>query len=258
MTAAAILGPDPALVPLVLDRAADAEGGTPPGSEPRALPGVSAGERGVCEEQTRSDCGARSPRSGPPQVMPAASRGGPYIPVREHRERRGLLLVYTGDGKGKTTAALGLALRAAGHGHRVRIFQFVKGARPTGEWTTLAALPTPVPIEPLGDRFTWETPGDEANRQLAEAGWRVVEPHLADTALDLLVLDELNLVLAKGFLDTDTVVSTIVARPLTQHVVVTGRGAPAALIEAADLVSEVRLVKHPFRSGVRAQPGIEF
>lgn len=220
VTTAAILGPDPALVPLVLDRAAEAEGGAPPGS--------------------------------------AASRGGPYIPVREHRERRGLLLVYTGDGKGKTTAALGLALRAAGHGHRVRVFQFIKGARPTGEWTTLATLPTPVPIEPLGDRFTWETPGDEASRQLAEAGWRVVEPHLADPALDLLVLDELNVVLDKGLLDTDAVVSAIAARPPTQHVVVTGRGAPAALVEAADLVSEIRPVKHPFRSGVRAQPGIEF
>lgn len=181
-----------------------------------------------------------------------------YFPVRENRDRRGLVLVYTGDGKGKSTAALGLALRALGHNQSVRVFQFIKGARPTGEWESAKAFGGRLPIVPLGDKFTWEMPSAEANRLLAREGWETARPSLSDPSIDLVILDEINVVLAKRFLPAEEVIAALRARPAIQHVVLTGRGAPPELIETADLVSDVRAVKHPLQAGVRAQPGIEF
>ncbi len=181
-----------------------------------------------------------------------------YHPVRQNPERRGLVLVYTGDGKGKTTAALGLAVRALGQGFSIRMFQFIKGARPTGEWEAAKAFGGKLSIVPLGDKFTWETKDPQRNRLLALEGWDLVKPFLSDASVDLLVLDEINVVLAKDLLPLAPVLAALQSRPAGQHVVLTGRGAPATLIEAADLVSEIRMVKHPFKSGIKAQPGIEF
>ncbi|MCC7168235.1 MAG: cob(I)yrinic acid a,c-diamide adenosyltransferase [Rhodospirillales bacterium] len=171
---------------------------------------------------------------------------------------KGLLVVHTGPGKGKTTAALGLALRALGHGMRVGIIQFVKGARDSAERQALERFAPLVTIEALGEGFTWET--QDRERDLAAAGraWQAARALLADPAYAMVVLDELNIVLRDATLPLESVMEALAARPALQHVVITGRGAPEALIAAADLVTEMSLVKHPLKAGIKAQPGIEF
>jgi cob(I)alamin adenosyltransferase len=194
--------------------------------------------------------------SGKKAPVPKRKKPGPYrVPPR--KDRHGLLIVNTGDGKGKTTAALGVLLRAAGRGMSVGMFQFIKSAESRyGEH--LAAERLGVEIVPLGDGFTWLTEDIEADRALAERGWGVCEAALAAGAFDVLILDELTYALTFGWLDTARVLAAIAARPQGTHVVVTGRSAPPALVEAADLVTEMRLVKHPYREqGIGAQPGIE-
>ncbi len=171
---------------------------------------------------------------------------------------KGLLIVHTGPGKGKTTAALGLALRALGHGMRVAIVQFVKGKRDTAERNLLERFSPQITIEALGEGFTWETQDREKDIAAANRAWEVAKRHLADPNCAMVILDELNILLRDATLPTEEVLSTLSARPPAQHVVVTGRGAPPQLIEAADLVTEMTLVKHPFKQGIKAQPGIEF
>ncbi|WP_174275379.1 cob(I)yrinic acid a,c-diamide adenosyltransferase [Sphingomonas bacterium] len=171
---------------------------------------------------------------------------------------QGLLIVHTGPGKGKSSAAFGMAIRAIGHGMKVGIVQFVKGAMTTGEKLVFDAFPELAEFKPMGDGFTWDTQDRAADIASARRAWDEVRRMIADPAYAMVIADELNIVLRYDYLPTDEVVAVLTARPEMKHVVVTGRNAPEALIAAADLVTEMTMVKHPFRSGVKAQKGIEF
>jgi cob(I)alamin adenosyltransferase len=173
-------------------------------------------------------------------------------------EERGLLIVHTGAGKGKSTAAFGMVLRCLGHGMRVGVVQFVKGAWASGERTVLAGFPDLVTCRAMGEGFTWDTQDRARDIAAAEAAWEAAKAMIADPSYRLVLLDELNIVLRYEYLPVGAVVAALRAKPRDLHVVVTGRNAPAELIEAADLVTEMMLVKHPFRAGVKAQQGIEF
>jgi cob(I)alamin adenosyltransferase len=171
---------------------------------------------------------------------------------------KGLLMVHTGAGKGKTSAAMGLVLRALGHGWRVGIVQFIKGAWDTGEKHALARFDDLLAWHTMGEGFTWETQDRARDVAAAERAWGKARELMADPAIRLLVLDELNIALRYDYLDLDAVIAALRARRGDLHVVVTGRNAKPALIEAADLVTEMSLVKHHFADGVKAQVGIEF
>jgi cob(I)alamin adenosyltransferase len=171
---------------------------------------------------------------------------------------QGLLMVHTGNGKGKSTAGFGLVMRALGHGLRVGIVQFVKGAWTSGERVVLGRFADQVTIRVAGEGFTWETRDLRRDIAAAEAGWAAATDMLARPDFDMLLLDELNIVLRYDYLDEDMVVSALTTRRPNLHVIVTGRHAKPALLAAADLVTEMTLVKHPFRAGVKAQRGIEF
>jgi cob(I)alamin adenosyltransferase len=182
-------------------------------------------------------------------------------PIQDARPEPGLLIVHTGNGKGKTTAALGMLLRALGHGQRCAVVQFLKGKQPTAEviLTQVAALAGgALTWDRCGQGFTWITRDRDRDSADAEAGWARVRQHLADPDLQFLLLDELNIVLRQGYLDPGTVLAELRERRPGLHVVVTGRGAPEILMDSADLVTEMNEVKHPFKAGVKAQPGIEF
>lgn len=173
---------------------------------------------------------------------------------------KGLLIVHTGPGKGKTTAAIGMALRVVGHGGRVGILQFIKGS---GNWDTaerraLESFGEQVEFRIMGEGFTWETQDRERDRAACRAAWAVAEAWIAEGEFDMVILDELNIALRYDYLDLAEVLATLAAKPADLHVVVTGRNAPEALVEAADLVTEMTMVKHPFRAGVKAQAGVEF
>jgi len=171
---------------------------------------------------------------------------------------KGLLIVHSGKGKGKSTAAFGLVMRALGHGFRIGIVQFVKGAWETGERKVLEQFQDLVTIKAMGEGFTWETQDRERDIAAARAAWEKAKEMLADPGYKMVLLDELNIVLRYGYLPLDDVVEALKKRPEGMHVIVTGRNAKDALIEAADLVTDMTMVKHPFRSGVKAQAGIEF
>jgi len=176
---------------------------------------------------------------------------------------KGLLIVHTGKGKGKSTAAFGLAMRALGNGMKVGIVQFVKGKWQTGERVVLENFPDQVTIRTMGEGFTWETQDRARDIAAAEKAWAVSREMIEasrgpDPAYDMVILDELNIVLRYDYLPLDEVVRVPANRPADLHVVVTGRNAKEPLIEAADLVTEMTMIKHPFRSGVKAQKGIEF
>ncbi|AJR23463.1 MULTISPECIES: cob(I)yrinic acid a,c-diamide adenosyltransferase [Sphingobium] len=173
-------------------------------------------------------------------------------------QEKGLLIVHTGKGKGKTTAALGMVVRAIGHGRKVGVVQFVKGAMTTGEKRVFDAFPDNVEFKPMGEGFTWNTQDRTRDIALAREAWDEVKRMIADPAYDMVLADELNIVLRYDYLPVEEVLEAVTARGEMKHVIVTGRNAPEALTEAADLVTEMTLVKHPFRSGVKAQPGIEF
>ena len=173
-------------------------------------------------------------------------------------QEKGLLIVHTGKGKGKTTAALGMVVRAIGHGRKVGVVQFVKGAMTTGEKTVFDAFPDYVEFKPMGEGFTWNTQDKTRDITLAREAWDEVKRMIADPAYDMVLADELNIVLRYDYLPVGEVLEVLTARSPMKHVIVTGRNAPDALMEAADLVTEMTLVKHPFRAGVKAQPGIEF
>ncbi|SFG01621.1 cob(I)yrinic acid a,c-diamide adenosyltransferase [Novosphingobium sp. CF614] len=179
------------------------------------------------------------------------------IMANKTREQ-GLLIVHTGKGKGKTSAALGMVIRAIGHGMKVGVVQFVKGAMTTGEKTVFDAFPGNVEFKPMGEGFTWDTQDRARDIAAARAALDEVRRMIADPAYHMVLADELNIALRYGYLPLDEVLAVLTGRDEMKHVIVTGRNAPEALIEAADLVTEMTMVKHPFRSGVKAQKGIEF
>jgi len=178
--------------------------------------------------------------------------------LAERTGEKGLLMVHTGAGKGKTTAAFGLLLRAVGHGMRVGLVQYVKGAWSTGEITALERFADLVDRRTMGEGFTWETQDRERDIAAARAAWEVSCAMMADPRYGLVILDELNIVLRYDYLPLDAVLSGLAARREGLHVLVTGRNAPKPLVEAADLVTEMTAVKHPFQAGIKAQRGIEF
>ena len=178
--------------------------------------------------------------------------------VAEKTVEKGLLIVHTGPGKGKSTAAFGLALRMLGHGRRVGVVQFIKGAWSTGERGALEAFGDRVTWHSMGEGFTWETQDLARDVAAAERAWAMAEALMADPGIALLVLDELNIALRYDYLDLGRVVAALAARRPGLHVVVTGRNAKPALIEAADLVTEFGQTKHHFTAGVKAQAGVEF
>jgi cob(I)alamin adenosyltransferase len=172
---------------------------------------------------------------------------------------RGLVIVHTGAGKGKTTAALGMVLRSLGHGHRVAIVQFIKGAWEPAEKRAFEPWGAQLHFHATGEGFTWETQDKTRDKAMAQSGWEVALGYLADADYRLVLLDEVNIALKKDYLSMEQVLAGINRRPPLTHVVLTGRNAPEALIERADLVTEMTLVKHPLKlQHVRAQAGIEF
>ena len=173
-------------------------------------------------------------------------------------QEKGLLIVHTGKGKGKSTAAMGLAARAIGNGMRVCIVQFVKGAWGTGERDVLEKFSDQVTIKAMGEGFTWETQDRQRDIAAATQAWEEAKRMIADPDLQMVLLDELNIVLRYGYIDLAEVVEVLKAKPEMKHVIVTGRNAKDEVIEIADLVTEMTQIKHPFRDGVKAQVGIEF
>jgi cob(I)alamin adenosyltransferase len=173
-------------------------------------------------------------------------------------EERGLLIVHTGTGKGKSTAAFGMVLRCIGHGMRVGVVQFVKGVWGTGERVVLDRFPDLVTCRAMGEGFTWETQDRARDIAAARAAWEEAKAMIADPSYRMILLDELNIVLRYDYLPLDEVLAVLAAKPRDLHIVVTGRNAKPELMELAELVTEMTLVKHPFRGGVKAQKGIEF
>ncbi|WP_246479286.1 cob(I)yrinic acid a,c-diamide adenosyltransferase [Kaustia mangrovi] len=171
---------------------------------------------------------------------------------------KGLLIVHTGKGKGKSTAAFGLIFRALGHGFKVGIVQFVKGAWDTGERVVLDKFPDQVTVKVMGDGFTWDTQDRARDIASARAAWDAAKEMIADPSYRMILLDELNIVLRYGYLPLEEVVETLKAKPDDTHVIVTGRNAKDELVEIADLVTDMTQIKHPFRAGVKAQVGVEF
>lgn len=170
---------------------------------------------------------------------------------------KGLIVVITGNGKGKSSSGFGMLARALGHNMKVGVVQFIKGAFSTGEETFFRRFPEEVDYHVVGDGFTWETQNLDQDIASAEKGWEVCQAMLQNPDIDVVLLDELNIVLKMKYLDTDKVLADIANRPPMQHVIITGRGAPEAVIEAADTVSRIEDVKHAFRAGIKAQKGIE-
>lgn len=173
-------------------------------------------------------------------------------------EAPGLLLVHTGDGKGKSTAAFGMVARALGWNQKVGIVQYIKGKWITGERRFFKKFPDQVRYEIMGQGFTWETQDRAQDIEAAQAAWAISVEMLHDPELDLVILDELNIALRYDYLDIDKIVADLNARPRDKHVVITGRNAKPELLAIADLVTEMTLVKHPFEQGVKAQRGIDF
>jgi len=179
------------------------------------------------------------------------------ILARKTKEK-GLLMVHTGKGKGKTTAAMGLVMRALGHGQKVGIVQFVKGKWETGERVVLEKFSDQITIAVMGEGFSWDSQDRQRDIVAAQAAWRAAQEMIADPSYDLILLDELNIVLRYDHLPIAEVVAGLTARRPDLHIIVTGRNAKQELIEAADMVTDMTMVKHHFRDDVKAQAGIEF
>jgi cob(I)alamin adenosyltransferase len=173
------------------------------------------------------------------------------------QREKGLVIVHTGAGKGKTTAAMGMALRCIGHGMKVAIIQFVKGAIPTGEERALKQLDHHVAFLRLGEGFTWETQDRERDVQVARKAWETALTYLRDPNYGMVILDELNIVLRNDYLSVEEVLEALRNKPEMLHVVITGRSAKKELMDAADLVTEMGMIKHPFRAGIKAQKGVD-
>ncbi len=178
--------------------------------------------------------------------------------MQDAQRDTGLLIVTTGNGKGKSSSGFGMVARALGHGMKVGVVQFIKGAIPTGEEQFFRRFPNEVEFHSAGDGYTWETQDRERDMRKAEAGWGHARRMLADPGLGLVLLDELNIVLKYRYLDVQQVLANLRARPPMQHVVITGRAAPPEIIAAGDTVTEMTLVKHAFHQGIRAQKGVEW
>ncbi|SFD17243.1 cob(I)alamin adenosyltransferase [Thiohalospira halophila DSM 15071] len=176
--------------------------------------------------------------------------------IREASDERGVIIVNTGTGKGKSSAGFGMVARALGHGQRVGIVQFIKGQFATGEEAFFRQFDN-VTYHVMGEGYTWETQDRSRDVEMAEAAWAQARALLQDETIDLVLLDELNIALKKDFLDLPTVLEDLANRPPMQHVVITGRGAPQDLIEIADTVTDMRKEKHAFEAGVKAQKGVE-
>ncbi|MCP3044903.1 cob(I)yrinic acid a,c-diamide adenosyltransferase [Xanthomonas euvesicatoria] len=170
---------------------------------------------------------------------------------------RGVLLVNTGNGKGKSSSGFGMLARSLGHGLHCGVVQFIKGTFSTGEEAFFRRFPDLLDYHVMGEGFTWETQDRARDIAAAQAAWQRARGMLADARYDFVLLDELNIALVKDYIALDEVLAAVAARPPGQHVVITGRGAPAGLIEVADTVTEMRLVKHAFNAGIKAQLGIE-
>lgn len=172
---------------------------------------------------------------------------------------KGLIIVHTGNGKGKTTAALGMVLRSLGHGYRVAIVQFIKGAWEPAEKAVLSQWEQQLDFYAMGEGFTWETQDRDRDRELAHAAWQKGLGFIQSGDYRLVLLDEVNVALKLGYLNVETVLAGLDRKPEQTHVILTGRGAPPELVAKADLVTEMTLIKHPFgEQGIKAQPGIEF
>ncbi|NGZ88577.1 cob(I)yrinic acid a,c-diamide adenosyltransferase [Duganella aceris] len=170
----------------------------------------------------------------------------------------GIIIVNTGNGKGKSSSGFGMAIRAMGHGMKVGVVQFIKGAMQTGEEKFLRRFPEEISFHAMGEGYTWETQNRERDIAKAQLAWEQAKQFLADPDIGLVLLDELNIALKYRYLDVETVINDLLARPAMQHVVVTGRGAPPELIAIADTVTEMEVVKHAFKAGIVAQAGTEW
>lgn len=177
--------------------------------------------------------------------------------INEAKAKKGLILVLTGDGKGKSSSAFGMLARALGHRMRCGVVQFIKGQFQTGEERFFRQFPEQVEYHVMGEGYTWETQSRERDVAAAERAWAVARTMLQNPALELVIFDELNIVLALEYLALDEVLADLAKRPPRQHVIITGRNAPAGLIAVADTASEIKAVKHAFDAGIQAQKGIE-
>ncbi|MCE4071378.1 MULTISPECIES: cob(I)yrinic acid a,c-diamide adenosyltransferase [Pseudomonas] len=178
--------------------------------------------------------------------------------IAQAQGERGVFLVNSGNGKGKSSSAFGMVARALGHGMTVGVVQFIKGAATTGEEAFFRRFPEEVSFHVMGEGFTWETQDRQRDIAKAQAAWDVARQLLSDPEVGLVVLDEVNIALKHGYLELDTVLADIAARPPMQHVVATGRGVLPEMVDAADTVTEMGLVKHAFKAGIKAQKGVEF
>lgn len=178
--------------------------------------------------------------------------------IEAAQEEKGLLIVYTGAGKGKTTAALGMVLRCLGHDMKVAVVQFIKGAIDTAEERALKSFGDRVTFLRMGEGYTWETQDRERDTKFAQQAWEAASGFLRDPSYEMVILDEFNIALQHDYVPLKDVLPILRGRPPMQHVVITGRGATDELIEEADLVTEMKQSKHPFRKGIKAQPGVEF
>jgi cob(I)alamin adenosyltransferase len=179
--------------------------------------------------------------------------------LHERSQEKGLIIVHTGNGKGKTTAALGMIIRCLGHGFRVAIVQFIKGAWEPAEKAAFSHWQDLLEFHAMGEGFTWETQDRERDKQKAEEAWELGLNFIRNPDYKLVLLDEINVALKLGYLEVQNILTGLEQKPQESHVILTGRGAPTELIDKADLVTEMTLIKHPFRDlGIKAQPGIEF
>ena len=179
--------------------------------------------------------------------------------LAERSREKGLIIVHTGNGKGKTTAALGMVLRSLGHGYKVAIVQFIKGAWEPAEKEILGRFSEQLVFKAMGEGFTWETQDRDRDIAKATAAWQASLDYIRDPNYRLVLLDEVNIALKLGYLNIEDVIAGLTEKPEDSHVILTGRGAPSELIDKADLVTEMTLIKHPFREqNIKAQAGIEF
>ncbi len=177
--------------------------------------------------------------------------------VARATEDRGIILVLTGNGKGKSSSGFGMVARSLGHGFNVGVLQFIKGSFSTGEEAFFRRFPEEVQYHVMGTGFTWETQDKDNDIAVAEVAWKQAEALLSDPDIALVLLDELNIVLKLGYLPVERVLEALAKRPSQQHVVITGRAAPQALIDVADTVTEMNVIKHAFQAGIKAQKGVE-
>lgn len=178
--------------------------------------------------------------------------------IKQANRETGVIVVNTGNGKGKSSSGFGMVIRAMGHGMKVGVVQFIKGAMSTGEEKFLRRFPDEISFHAMGEGYTWETQNRERDIEKALAAWEQAKIFLSDPAIGLVVLDELNIALKYRYLDVQQVIADLLSRPEMQHVVVTGRAAPPELIDIADTVTDMQLVKHAFKDGIVAQAGVEW